>query len=156
MNNKDNEKEVLFSSEIPGNVLSNSYPFGIHFTHWLEAGAFISIADYIVWHIGFVDKVKWIIIVVISISFLIIFLYGLRGHTYTGVLINWLISFKKRREYHLGGINDDRKAANNAEYAGKSTAEQIRIYLGKKFKAFDKRYGEEPEEEKNRNSEGSN
>ena len=143
--NKETDAE-LYNAEIPGNVLSNSYPLGIHVSHWIETTVFITIADYIIWHIGFVEKVKWIFLVVITVSFMIIFLRGIKSKTYVGVLISAITGLKRRKEYHLGGINNDRKAAELAQYSGQSGAQQITSFIRSKASAFDRRYSAQPEE----------
>ena len=145
MREYDNDELNVF--DIPPNAISNSYFFGIHFTHWIEAAVFIALADYIIWHISFVTRVKWIILVVITIALLFVFLRGIKGRTLTAAVIYAIIGIKKRKEYHLGMINEDRKVADMAEFSGQSGAEQIATFFKQKSRFLERRYGKEPDEE---------
>ena len=145
---ENNSKKVL-SYVIPANAISNSYFLGIHFTHWIEASIVVGIVDYIIWHINFVTRVKWIILVVLTISLAFVFLRGIKGRTLTQAIIYGIIGLRKRKEYHLGGINNDRKSAEMAEFAGQSGAEQIATFFRQKARFLEKRYGEEPDQDAN-------
>ena len=137
------ENKDLLVFDIPDNAISNSYIFNIHFTNWIEAIVFVALADIIIWNVGFVTRVKWIVIAVVSVALLFVFLRGIKGRTLTLAIYNAIKGFINRKEYHLGGINDDRKAADMAQFAGQSRLERIQTVIKQKGKAIDERYGSE-------------
>lgn len=152
----DENQKHLDTFEIPANAISNSYFFGIHFTHWIEAIIFVFLTDYGIWHINFVPKVKWIVISVLTIALGFVFLSGIKGRTLTQAIIYAIIGLKKRKEYHLGGINNDRKTADMAEFAGQSGAEQLATFFKQELSFLEKRYGQEPEEDNSEETDSPN
>lgn len=146
---ENQQQRPLDHFKIPANAISTSYFFNIHISHWIEAVIFIFLTDKLIWHINFVPRVKWIIISVLTISLGFIFLRGIKGRTLTEAIIYAIIGIKKRKEYHLGGINNDRKAADMAEFAGQSGAEQLATFIKQKLRFLEKRYGQEPTDENN-------
>lgn len=138
--------EELNAFRIPANAIKSGRIFGIKWSHWIEAFVGFGAVFLIVWNINFTNQVKFIFISVIGIAVFVSLLRGIKGRTLTEFIFNIFKNFSQRKEYHLGGVDDDsRKSADKAQLTGESSAERFVSFLRQKNKELERRYGEAPE-----------
>ena len=143
---RQDQQERVDVFAIPDNAIRSGRFLGFKWTHWAEMGVYELIVLNILWRINFVSRVKGISMVVIGATILIVTLRGIRGRTLCECFVNAISGMLNKKEYHLGGISDDRKAAEQTQFEGLSGVERVQLFFQLKNKELAERYGEDSSE----------
>ncbi len=145
MNDDELEKNERF---IPQNALTKGKILSIDWIRWLEAAIFCIITAVIVIHTNFVTNIKAIIIIVLCIAETFLFLRGIKNRNVLQVIFEMIRSRHERKHYKLGSVNDARKESTYVQYnhfGGESAFDRLVARVKYGFKAFDAKYGDDPE-----------